>query len=258
MSSLREVAIPGSTEQIRPPDEGAEVLIAYVDGHGVLLADGVTPLSGDRRYGFGAPPLEQDYSLALRVKYGEFSYITAGDVNGVYANGGVNDVESVVGRLVGPVDVVRANNFGATTANTEAYLQALQPQVVLLNCGLPNAGNNPAQETLDRLLAAGDVYMHHHCSTERDYGASEVLGVELQITSDDGGRTFLLNGPQGKGWVYTSGAGGNPPDPPPPPPPAPGWVCAASTPPCNTCEPCCRDYLPGDACSACVLIECSK
>ena len=258
MFSLREVAIAGSTEQIRPPDAGAEVLIAYVDGDGVLLADGVTPLSGDRRYGFGAPPVEQDYSLALRIKYGKFTYTTGGDINGVYAAGGINDVEAVVAPRVGRVDVMRANNFGAATANTEAYLNNLLPQVALLNCGLPNAGSAPAQETLDRMLGVADVYLHHHCNTNVDYGAAEVIGSEMRITSVDGGDTFLLDGPHGKGWQYTSGAGGTPPLPPPPPPPAPGWVCAASTPPCNTCEPCCRDYLPGNACDACVRAECGK
>ena len=258
MSSLREVAIAGSTEQIRPPDAEAEVLIAYVDGNGVLLADGVTPLSGDRRYGFGSPPIEQDYSLALRIKFGKFTYITAGDINGVYENGGINNVEAAVASRIGPVDVMRANNYGAATANTEAYLTALLPQVALLNCGLPSAGSTPAQQTLDRLLKVSDVYLHHHCNTNADYGAAEVLGGELRITSSDGGATFLLHGPHGKGWEYTSGEGGTPPSPPPPPPPAPGWVCAASTPPCNTCEACCRDYLPGDACDACVRIECGR
>ena len=203
-------------------------------------------------------PPPQDYSIGLLVRYGNFSYFTGGDINGVYS-GASNDVEAVVAAKVGgPVDVLRANGFGAATANSGPFVSALSPQLSLLNCGQVGAGNLPDQAGLDRLLASSDVFMFHYCNEERDYGDAIVVTMgELHIVSEDGGRTFALRD-EDRYYTYTSGAA-EPPEPPPPPPPPPGeWMCAGTTPPCNTCEPCCRDYLPGNACDICVQVECES
>ena len=226
-------------------------------------------------------------SVGIKVTFGNFTYFSGGDINGIW-QGAANNVETVAGPRVGSVDVFRANNMGAPTANNEAFVELLQPQVTVLNCGLQGSGNNPGQEVLDRLLGASDVFMFHYCSDEREYGdAIVVTQAEIHIVSEDGGGTFGVHD-EDRYYQYIAGATPAPgPEPSPPPPPI-EWVCAATMPPCNTCEPvsvslfvdplcqacsipvcarthltltlnllqCCRDYLPGTSCDACVQVEC--
>ena len=42
------------------------------------------------------PPDENDYSIALKVSYGQIDYFTAGDIGGDYAYGTYNNVETTI------------------------------------------------------------------------------------------------------------------------------------------------------------------
>ena len=57
--------------------------IIVVDGVGVKLEDGKTPLSGNH-VADALPPSENDYCIALRITYGDIVFATAGDSDGEY------------------------------------------------------------------------------------------------------------------------------------------------------------------------------
>ncbi|MCB0036554.1 MAG: lamin tail domain-containing protein, partial [Anaerolineales bacterium] len=96
--NVRELADIGSTTQIDPPDSGALVQIVQADAEDIYMADGTTPLTGDNT-GMSTPPSENDYSIALYIRYGDIEYATAGDSDGEYDTSSFgytyNDVETL-------------------------------------------------------------------------------------------------------------------------------------------------------------------
>jgi len=63
------------------------------------------------------------------------------------------------------------------------------------------AAGHPDQQVLNKLLAAGDVFLPNICSLERAYGASVIVDADIVIHSTDGGSTFRISGTN---KVYTS------------------------------------------------------
>lgn len=197
---MREVAKIGSTTQIRPPDEGAEVKIIMTDGEGVKQEDGKTPLSGNH-VDAPLPPSENDYCIALRITYGDFRFATAGDTDGEYAANTqfgyvYNDVETPISKTFGEVDFMLVNHHGSGHSSNAAYVAGLNPQASVISCGYNNTHNHPAQEVVNRLLGQGDVYLNNLCSLERQYGKSIIVDgdVVLESKGGEGGRKFSING----------------------------------------------------------------
>lgn len=190
----REIATLGSTSQI---DLGGGVIVQVVgvDAIGAVLADGVTPVGGNHT-AEATPPSENDYSVGLRIRYGQFDYLTAGDTDGEYAVSSYgytyNDIEKVIAPRIGQVDMLRANHHGSGHSSNAAYLATLDPTVSLISCGA-NSYGHPDQATLDRLLATSDVYLTNLCDTTRNYGASVIVNGDIVVQSGDG-LTYTVNG----------------------------------------------------------------
>lgn len=73
--------------RISPPDGDGEVSIIITDALGVKMADGITDVSGDHHKD-NVPPSENDYCIGLLIRFGDFTYVTAGDLDGEYATSG--------------------------------------------------------------------------------------------------------------------------------------------------------------------------
>jgi beta-lactamase superfamily II metal-dependent hydrolase len=185
---IREIAELWSTTQINPPDDGAVVTIVQVDGDGVYLADGVTPIQGDHT-GVSVPPSENDYSIGVKIRYGLIDYATAGDADGVYDTSQwgytYNDVETIMADRFGVVDIMRANHHGSGHSTNQYYVDTLDPDVSAISCGA-NSYGHPAQAVLDRLSAVSDVYITNYCATGVDYSATVIVDGDIVIRSSDG------------------------------------------------------------------------
>jgi beta-lactamase superfamily II metal-dependent hydrolase len=186
--AAREVAQVGSITQIDPPDANATVEVIEVDAQGVMMADGVTPVSGDHTTA-PLPPSENDYSIALKISYGEIDYATAGDTDGEYATSQwgylYNDVESVIASRFGQVELLHVNHHGSSHSSNGIYVAILDPEVSLISCGR-NTYGHPDQTVLDRLLATSQVYLTNVCDETRDYGPSIIADGDIVIRSQDG------------------------------------------------------------------------
>ena len=198
-NKLREVAKLGSTTQIAPPDREAEVTIVMTDALGVKMKDGVTPVSGDHHRD-NVPPSENDYCIALLIRFGDVTYITAGDMDGAYATSSFgytyNDVETVTVKkpaLTLGADVLHVNHHGSSHSSNGAYVDGLAPQASLISCGLDNTHGHPAQNVLDRLLNQGEVFLTNICAPERAYGHSIIVNADIVLSSVNG-RTFRISG----------------------------------------------------------------
>jgi beta-lactamase superfamily II metal-dependent hydrolase len=192
---IRELAQLSSTTQIDPPDAGALVTIVQVDANGVMMADGITPLQGDHSTD-AVPPSENDYSIALKIRYGTIDYATAGDSDGEYAISTFgytyNNVEGVLAPLYGQVDILRANHHGSQHSTSQFYVDTLNPDASAISCG-NNTYGHPGQGVLDRLLGTGDVYLTNLCDATRNYGAAVIVNGDILIQSSDG-VNYTVNG----------------------------------------------------------------
>lgn len=162
---IRELAQLGSTIQIDPPDIGAQVEIIQVDAAGVMMVDGTTPVAGDHTAD-ALPPSENDYSISLKITYGELDYATGGDTDGEYATSSFdyvyNDVETVIAPWFGPVEFLHVNHHGSSHSSNQTFVDTLSPDLSFISCG-SNSYGHPDQTVLDRLTAVSDVYLTTQC-----------------------------------------------------------------------------------------------
>jgi beta-lactamase superfamily II metal-dependent hydrolase len=79
-------------------------------------------------------PTENDFSIALRIRYGRFDYLTGGDLAGVPLDNlpSWHDLETPVARAVGTVDALVLNHHGWLDTTNTFFLQTLRPRVVVI------------------------------------------------------------------------------------------------------------------------------
>lgn len=212
---IYEIAKMSSTTQVQPPDKNAKVTVLLLDAVGVKQVDGV-PVSGDR-VNQKNPPSENDYCIGYLIQFGSFSYVTAGDTDGEYTTSpfgySYNDVEDVLKDIVTAtvghqIDVLHANHHGSSHSSSTDFINTMHPQASFISCGLNNAHGHPAQESLDRLLAVGDVYLPNICDPERSYGKSVIVDGDIVLYSDTGATFTIENN------SYKSRGPSNPPSTP--------------------------------------------
>ena len=192
---IREVAVPCSN-QINPPDEGANVEIVISDALGTKY-DG-QPSSKDTR-GEEHPASENDYSISLRIQYGDFVYSTAGDLDG-------NNEESKFGYLyhnietpykdvVGEVDLYHANHHGSSHSNNPEYLAVLKPSAAIISCGAGNLYGHPAENTLQTLSNhVNKFYLTQDCNpavTDK-FDKTVIVNDEIVVHYPTGGVNFYV------------------------------------------------------------------
>ncbi|MFC5865265.1 ComEC/Rec2 family competence protein [Acidicapsa dinghuensis] len=77
---------------------------------------------------------ENMLSIALRLRYGKFTYFTGADLNCLtnYGRDPWRDIETPVAQAAGPVDVATCNHHAYFDACGPAFVQALKPRVWIL------------------------------------------------------------------------------------------------------------------------------
>lgn len=98
-------------------------------------------------------PSENMSSLGIRVSYGAFDYFTGGDLVGIPPAGSPEwmDIETPVGKAVGPVEVHVLNHHGYHDAGNENFIKALRPRVHIIQSWVVA---HPTPATLSRMLSA--------------------------------------------------------------------------------------------------------
>lgn len=214
---------------------GVDADILGANGKDVMQADGVTPVSGDHTTD-ATPPSENDYSVALKIGFGEWQYATAGDSDGEYAASSFgysyNDNEAVIGPLLGNIDTMRANHHGSGHSSSQAYLDILTPETAIFSCG-NNSYGHPSNRVLDALRAlshdtgiGADIYLTNNPCDDLQADGSP---TDYSATLNANGDLRLSTTGSGAGYTVRYDAGSNPytappaatPTPSPTPTPAP-------------------------------------
>ena len=96
------------------------------------------------------PKNENSHSLGLIISYNGFDYWTSGDVE--------EDVETALAEtgLLPNVDMIKANHHGSATSSTKSFIQALDPEVVIVSNGNHGGFRHPRKTTLDNIESALD------------------------------------------------------------------------------------------------------
>ena len=155
-----ERARPGSKDQIalRKGYEGVARFEARVvaangavwTGEGEAVHSAFPPQSAstpeDNR------PTENECSVAIRLRLGPFGFYTGGDLTGIPDPGmpSWRDVETPLGKALGPTDVRVMNHHGSISPDNASFLAALRSRVVIIPAWSPT---HPAPDALKRALA---------------------------------------------------------------------------------------------------------
>lgn len=104
------------------------------------------------RYPAGVVPVENNCSLAFRLRYGGFTYFNGGDMAGFLEpkSAAWEEMESAVAWVTGPVDVHALNHHGTQDAANPFFLSILQPRVHLLST---YAASQPSPGVMRRMLS---------------------------------------------------------------------------------------------------------
>ena len=99
---------------------------------------------------------QNENSVVLLVVYGETRFFFGGDIGSSTEQ---TLLESVTGTLTLrqqlPADVLKVAGHGDGSSSSAAFLEAVGAEVAVISVGARNPYEHPAQETLDRLRAAG-------------------------------------------------------------------------------------------------------
>ncbi len=92
-------------------------------------------------------------SLALRLNYGEFAAQLVGDL------GFAEEQELLAAGRLSPVTLMEVGHHGSAGSSSTEFLEALSPEVGVIQVGSDNSYGHPSQEALSRLQAQGiEIY----------------------------------------------------------------------------------------------------
>ncbi|AEM69632.1 hypothetical protein Murru_0582 [Allomuricauda ruestringensis DSM 13258] len=139
----------------------------------------------------GEYPGENSLSSVIRIDYGKFNYYTGGDISGINSFGqtDINDVESHIAPIVGPVDVATLNHHGNRDSQNPFYVRTIRPRVWIQQNW---TADHPGEEVLRRItstkLYPGDRDIF---STVMLQGAKDVIGGKLDLYKSQNGHIVI-------------------------------------------------------------------
>jgi competence protein ComEC len=118
----------------------------------IALSDGATiRVLHPTMQTFGDKDSVNDASIVFRLDYGETSFLFTGDIE--------SEIERRLVEVAGDeldVDVFKVPHHGSKTSSTAAFLEAVTPEISVIQVGLNNRYNHPDKDVLSRLIMDGD------------------------------------------------------------------------------------------------------
>ncbi|WP_460945593.1 ComEC/Rec2 family competence protein [Spirosoma daeguense] len=97
-------------------------------------------------------PNENMCSIVFLLRYGDFTYFSGGDIQGVLQFGAPawHDVETPIAKISGPVDVHLLNHHGYPDSENGTLLASLRPRVLVIPAW---ASSHPGRDVLERVFS---------------------------------------------------------------------------------------------------------
>ena len=90
-----------------------------------------------------------DYSIVIRLDYGETSFLFTGDAESVSESEMLNQYTAAdLG-----ADVLKVSHHGSSTSSTQRFLDLVDPDYAVISCGVDNSYGRPHSAVIDRLHA---------------------------------------------------------------------------------------------------------
>ena len=122
-----------------------------------------------------------DYSVVVRMTYGKTSYLFTGDAETKAEKDILNSGADV------SADVLKAGHHGSSTSTSEEFLEAVSPEICVIQCGEGNSYGHPHAEILDRFESRGVKYYRNDSSgTVTVYSDGEEIVGTAEKTGDIG------------------------------------------------------------------------
>jgi competence protein ComEC len=117
---------------------------AHLDLGGGVIATVLNP--GPACAGLDGP---NDHSVVMRLQYGEISFLLSGDIE--------EPVERELVASGAPLatTVLKSPHHGSRTSSSEAFLEAVDPHLVVISVGAENSFGHPSPEVSERYAAHG-------------------------------------------------------------------------------------------------------
>lgn len=123
-----------------------------------------------------------DYSPIIKFSYGTFDIMLTGDAEALAEEEFV-DYYSTATDIVVDVDVLKVSHHGSHSSTTQAFLDLVNPEYAVIQCGVGNDYLHPRQVTLDRLMNAdcalfrndlnGDIVLTVNSSGEFEFDVAK-------------------------------------------------------------------------------------
>jgi beta-lactamase superfamily II metal-dependent hydrolase len=152
---------------------------------------------------------ENAKSVVLKVSYGAFDEVIAGDLTG----DGSTDVETTVGPLVGDLEVYKVHHHGSAYSSNDSWLSAITPEVGIIQVGDGNSYGHPTAAALGRLHAHGvqTYWTETGAGATPDPAWDTVADGTVLVQADPGtSQGYTVSGP---GFYDSYPNGGGPPPP---------------------------------------------
>lgn len=98
--------------------------------------------------GLGEQLSDNELSVVLLLRFGEFSALLTGDAGAVVE-------ESLVALGIGEVDVLKAGHHGSRSSSTVPFLEKIRPKIAIVSCGARNVYGHPHPGVLRNLRSVG-------------------------------------------------------------------------------------------------------
>ena len=95
-----------------------------------------------------------DNSMVLRLTYGDFDAVFAGDLSSEVEEEIADEVFDGIDRL----ELLKISHHGSNYSSSELWLETASPELAVISCGVNNYGH-PGEETLARLEALNIPYL---------------------------------------------------------------------------------------------------
>ncbi|MGE8081451.1 S-layer homology domain-containing protein [Peribacillus loiseleuriae] len=89
-----------------------------------------------------------DNSIVLKLTYGGVSFLLTGDA-------GIDIENKMISKFDLKSTILKAGHHGAKTSTSQAFVNAVKPEVTILSYGKDNSYGHPVSEVVSRLKAAG-------------------------------------------------------------------------------------------------------